>query len=122
MPILNLAPLWGPNITTVDIEQEGGHIYVQTSGEMESFHAVSFFGANILFEYLQNFAFQAGGVSTTVCADFLAHYPTLFNMDREEGRNTLLTFLSYPLFISSLWGEGGSDKFSLIRKRCLISG
>ena len=42
MPILNLAPLWGPNITTVDIEQEGGHIYGQTSGEMESFHAVSF--------------------------------------------------------------------------------
>jgi len=65
MPILNLAPLWGPNITTVDIEQEGGHIYGQTSGEMESFHAV-------------------GGVSTTVCADFLAHYPTLFNVDREE--------------------------------------
>ena len=98
----------------MDIEQEGGHIYVQTSGEMESFHAVSFFGAN--------FAFQAGGVSTTVCADFLAHYPTLFNVDREEVRNTLLTFLSYPLFISSLWGEGGSDKFSLIRNRCLISG
>ena len=24
MPILNLAPLWGPNITTVDIKQEGG--------------------------------------------------------------------------------------------------
>ena len=43
-------------------------------------------------------------------------------MDREEVRNTLLTFLSYPLFISSLWGEGGSDKFSLIRNRCLISG
>ena len=42
MPILNLAPLWGPNITTVD-EQEGkgGHVYGQTSGEMESFHAVS---------------------------------------------------------------------------------
>ena len=55
MPILNLAPLWGPNITTVDIKQEGGHIYGQTSGEMESFHAVSFFiGANILFEILQN--------------------------------------------------------------------
>ena len=46
MPILNLAPLWGPNITTVDIKQEGGHIYGQTSGEMESFHAVSLFCYN----------------------------------------------------------------------------
>ena len=49
MPILNLAPLWGLNITTVDIEQEGGHIYGQTSGEMESFHAVSLFLLQMFF-------------------------------------------------------------------------
>ena len=91
--------LWGPNITTADIEQEGGHIYVQTSGEMENFHAVSFFGANILFENLQNFAFQTGGVSTTMCADFLAHYPTLFNVDREEVRNILHSYLFILSFL-----------------------
>ena len=85
MPILNLAPLWGPNITTVD-EQEGkgGHVYGQTSGEMESFHAVSPLGFKIFENSLKFLVFQVGGVSTTVCADFLAHYPTLFNVDREE--------------------------------------
>ena len=54
MPILNLAPLWGPNITTVD-EQEGkgGHVYGQTSGEMESFHAVSLLGLLICLNSLR---------------------------------------------------------------------
>ena len=86
MPILNLAPLWGPNITTVD-EQEGkgGHVYGQTSGEMESFHAVSPLGLkSFKTPGNQSTVFQVGGVSTTVCADFLAHYPTLFNVDIEE--------------------------------------
>ena len=85
MPVLNLAPLWGPNITTVD-EQEakGGHVYGQTSGEMESFHAVSPLGFKSLKTPRNPPFFQVGGVSTTVCADFLAHYPTLFNVDIEE--------------------------------------
>ena len=50
MPILNLAPLWGPNITTVEEhEAKVGQVYGQTSGEMESFHAVSFFVAIVFF-------------------------------------------------------------------------
>ena len=38
MPVYNLAPLWGPNMMTV----EGGDTrsYAQTSGEMEVFQAV----------------------------------------------------------------------------------
>ena len=112
MPILNLAPLWGPNITTVDIEQEGGHIYGQTSGEMESFHAVSFLWCKCFFEILQNCVFQVGGVSTTVCADFLAHYPTLFNVDREEVRSILhsyLFILSF-LYIFNVYREVARNK------------
>ena len=62
MPILNLAPLWGPNITTVDIKQEGGHIYSQTSGEMESFHAVSFFVAIVFFLKSSKIVFLRWGV------------------------------------------------------------
>ena len=37
-------------------------------------------------------------MSTAVCADFLVHYPTLFNVDREEVRNILHSHL----FILSL--------------------
>jgi hypothetical protein len=65
MPVLNLAPLWGPNITTVDGQEASCQQFGTTSGEMESFHAV-------------------GGVSTIVCADFLTHYPGLFNVDNSE--------------------------------------
>ena len=38
MPVYNLAPLWGPNILTVD-GQEASQ-FAQTSGEMEVFHAI----------------------------------------------------------------------------------
>ena len=37
-------------------------------------------------------------MSTAVCADFLVHYPTLFNVDREEVRDILHSYL----FILSL--------------------
>ena len=72
---------------------------------------MSFFGANILFENLQNFAFQTGGVSTTMCADFLAHYPTLFNVDREEVGTLFLP--SYPILYSYLHcgGKVGATNF-----------
>ena len=53
MPVYNLAPLWGPNMMTVD----GGHQEVgvganfgQTSGQMEVFQAV-------------------GNISTLVCTN-----------------------------------------------------
>jgi hypothetical protein len=38
MPVYNLAPLWGPNMLTVD-GQEASQ-FAQTSGEMEVFHAM----------------------------------------------------------------------------------
>jgi len=38
MPVYNLAPLWGPNMLTVD-GQEASQ-FAQTSGEMEVFHAI----------------------------------------------------------------------------------
>ena len=59
MPILNLAPLWGPNITTVEEhEAKVGQVYGQTSGEMESFHAVSPEDFNS-FEDIKKFKFAA---------------------------------------------------------------
>merc|ERR1719461_1675791 len=63
MPVYNLAPLWGPNILTVD-GQEASQ-FAQTSGEMEVFHAV-------------------GNISTLVCADLITNYPWLFNVDNVE--------------------------------------
>ena len=54
MPVYNLAPLWGPNMMTVDGAQEtpGGHgaNFGQTSGQMEVFQAV-------------------GNISTVVCTN-----------------------------------------------------
>ena len=68
MPILNLAPLWGPNITTVEEhEAKVGQVYGQTSGEMESFHAVSpqdfdsFEETQICFKSFKCSAFSCGG-------------------------------------------------------------
>ena len=62
MPILNLAPLWGPNITTVEEhEAKVGQVYGQTSGEMESFHAVSPEETQICFKSLKCPAFSGGG-------------------------------------------------------------
>ena len=59
MPILNLAPLWGPNITTVEEhEAKVGQVYGQTSGEMESFHAVSPEDFNS-FEDIKKFKFTS---------------------------------------------------------------
>jgi len=63
MPVYNLAPLWGPNMLTVD-GQEASQ-FAQTSGEMEVFHAV-------------------GNISTLVCADLITNYPWLFNVDNIE--------------------------------------
>jgi len=63
MPVYNLAPLWGPNMLTVD-GQEASQ-FAQTSGEMEVFHAM-------------------GNISTLVCADLITNYPWLFNVDNLE--------------------------------------
>jgi len=63
MPVYNLAPLWGPNMLTVD-GQEASQ-FAQTSGEMEVFHAI-------------------GNISTLVCADLITNYPWLFNVDNVE--------------------------------------
>ena len=38
MPVYNLAPLWGPNMMTVDGQENAQ--WSQTSGEMEVFQAV----------------------------------------------------------------------------------
>ena len=65
MPVFNLAPLWGPNILTVDGQDRGQGGFGQTSGEMETFQ-------------------QLGSASTAVCADLIHHYPALFNVDNRE--------------------------------------
>jgi len=63
MPVFNLAPLWGPNMLTVD-GQEASQ-FAQTSGEMEVFQ-------------------ELGNLSTGVCADLITNYPWLFNVDNVE--------------------------------------